>query len=70
MRKLTQQQYELYDGTEYTKDMFLHVIKDAEDNWVIGEEEYEQNTMIEELKNLPFIEYNPIIPTPLNNIIK
>jgi len=55
------------DGRKYTTDMYFNPIEDADGNWIISNEEY--NQMDTEIKNefpwlnaLVQIPYNPITP--------
>ena len=58
---LTEQQKNKLVGQFYSPDSYFNPIQDNEDNWVISQEEMEQN--INEqfgfVKTLPLIEYNP-----------
>lgn len=58
---LTEQQKNKLVGQFYSLDSYFNPIQDNEDNWVISQEEMEQN--INEqfgfVKTLSLIEYNP-----------
>lgn len=58
--KLTQEQAEKLKGEEVVKDSYFNPILDADGNYVISLEEVEQSN-IEWVKDLPQIEYKPII---------
>lgn len=58
--KLTQEQAEQLKGKEVVKDNYFNPILDADGNYIISLEEVEQCD-IEWVKDLPQIEYNPII---------
>lgn len=58
--KLTQEQAEKLKGLEVVKDNYFNPILDADNNYIISLEEVEQCD-IEWVKDLPQIEYNPII---------
>ena len=57
---LTNDQAELLRGVEFMPDNLFNPIQDANGNWVITEEEVSQ-TSIEWVKDLPQIQYEPII---------
>jgi hypothetical protein len=57
---LTLQQADSIRGVEFMPDNFFNPIQDANGNWIITEEEVSQ-TSIEWVKDLPQIEYEPII---------
>ena len=58
--KLTQEQAEKLKGKEVVKDSYFNPILDADNNYIISLEEVEQSN-IEWVKDLPQIEYKPII---------
>ena len=58
---LTPEQAESLINVEVVPDNFFNPIQDADGNWIITEEEVSQ-TSIEWVKELPKIDYNPIIP--------
>jgi hypothetical protein len=58
---LTPQQADSLKGVEFMPDSYFNPIQDANENWVITEEEVSQ-TSIEWVKDLPQIEYEPIPP--------
>ena len=60
---LTQEQAQSLIGVEYTPDNFFNPIQDANGNWIISQEEVSQCN-IKWVKQLPIIEYNPIIYPP------
>jgi hypothetical protein len=57
---LTPEQADSLKGVEFMPDNLFNPILDANGNWVITEEEVSQ-TSIEWVKDLPQIEYEPII---------
>jgi hypothetical protein len=57
---LTQQQAESLKGVEVVAGNFFNPIQDVDENWIISIEEVEQ-TSIQWVKELPLIEYKPII---------
>ena len=58
---LTEQQKDELIGQLYSLDSYFNPIQDNENNWVISQEEMEQNTneQFSFVTNLPLIEYNP-----------
>jgi hypothetical protein len=58
--KLTPEQAEQLKVIEVVKDNLFNPIQDKNGNWIISIEEVEQ-CLIEWVKNLPLIEYEPII---------
>jgi len=58
--QLTQEQAEQLQGIEFVKDNFFNPILDADGNYIISLEEVNQCD-IEWVKELPLIEYKPII---------
>lgn len=58
--KLTAEQAEQLRGVEFIKDNFFNSILDADGNYIISLEEVEQCN-INWVKELPQIEYNPIV---------
>ncbi len=56
--QLTTEQADQLRGVEYIKDMTFNPIQDANDNWVISQEEV-TSTTIDWVKELPAIEYVP-----------
>jgi hypothetical protein len=59
---LTPEQAQSLIGIEFMSDNYFNPIQDADGNWFITEEEVSQ-TSIEWVKNLPTIEYKPIVST-------
>jgi len=59
---LTQEQAELLIGVEFIPDNYFNPILDADGNFIITEQEVSQ-TSIDWVKELPQIEYKPIIST-------
>ena len=57
---LTTYQANSIKGVEFMPDSYFNPIQDANNNWIITEEEVSQ-TSIEWVKDLPQIEYEPII---------
>jgi hypothetical protein len=57
---LTSYQADSLRGVEFMPDNFFNPIQDANGNWIITEEEVSQ-TSIEWVKDLPQIQYEPII---------
>jgi hypothetical protein len=57
---LTQQQAEQLKGIEVVKDNFFNPIQDKNGNWIISLEEVDQCS-IEWVKQLPLIEFEPVI---------
>jgi hypothetical protein len=57
---LTPEQADSLRGVEFMPDNLFNPIQDANGNWVITEEEVSQ-TSIEWVKDLPQIQYEPII---------
>ena len=57
---LTEQQKDSLVGVEYAPDSFFNPIQDANGNWIISLEEVNQCS-IEWVKELPLIEYEPVI---------
>lgn len=58
--QLTQEQAENLKGLEVVKDNYFNPILDANGNYIISLEEVEQSD-IEWVKDLPQIEYKPIV---------
>ena len=58
--QLTPEQADSLIGVEFMPDNIFNPIQDADGNWIISQEEVNQTT-IEWIKELPQIEYNPII---------
>ena len=58
---LTNEQADSIRGVEFILDNLFNPILDADGNYIITEEEVSQ-TSIEWVKELPKIDYNPIIP--------
>lgn len=60
---LTEQQKDSLVGVEYAPDSFFNPIQDKNGNWIISLEEVEQcvNTDFMWVKELPLIEYEPVI---------
>ena len=59
---LTQEQAESLREVEFISDNYFNPLLDADGNYIITEEEVSQST-IDWVKELPQIEYNPIIYT-------
>lgn len=59
---LTKEQADSLKGVEFELDNLFNPILDADGNWIITEEEVSQS-IINWVKELPKIEYKPIIPT-------
>jgi hypothetical protein len=57
---LTQEQADSLRGVEVVAGNYFNPIQDADGNWIISVEEVEQST-IQWVKQLPLIEYKPII---------
>ena len=57
---LTSEQADSIRGIEFMPDNLFNPIQDADGNWIISQEEINQTT-IEWVKELPKIEYNPIV---------
>jgi hypothetical protein len=57
---LTTDQADSLRGVEFVPDNFFNPIQDINGNWIITQEEVSQ-TSIEWVKDLPQIEYEPII---------
>ena len=57
---LTPEQADSLRGVEFVPDNYFNPIQDADGNWIISQEEVNQTT-IEWVKELPKIEYNPIV---------
>ena len=57
---LTEQQKDSLVGVEYAPDSFFNPIQDKNGNWIISLEEVNQCS-IEWVKELPLIEYEPVI---------
>lgn len=62
---LTEQQKNELVGQWYAPDSYFNPIQDINDNWIISQEEMQQNVNPDFLwvKDLPLIEYKPK-PTP------
>lgn len=58
--QLTQEQAEQLKGKEVVKDNYFNPILDADGNYIISLEEVEQSD-IKWVKDLPQIEYKPIV---------
>jgi hypothetical protein len=58
---LTIEQKDLLVGQQYTTDSFFNPIQDFDNNWVISQEEIQQNTNtnFSWLADLELIEYKP-----------
>jgi hypothetical protein len=59
---LTEEQAALLIGLEFMPDNYFNPIQDADENWIITEQEVSQCS-IDWIKKLPQIEYNPVIST-------
>jgi predicted protein tyrosine phosphatase len=62
--QITPEQAEQLRGVQYVADMTFNPIQDANDNWVISQEEV-SSTTIDWVKELPAIEYIPKESLPL-----
>ena len=62
---LTNEQADSIRGVEFILDNLFNPILDADGNYIISQEEVNQTT-IEWVKELPQIEYNPIVSTFVN----
>ena len=62
---LTEQQKDELVGQWYAPDSYFNPIQDVNDNWVISQEEMQQNVNPDFMwvKDLPLIDYHPV-PTP------
>ena len=62
---LTEVQKDELQGQLYAPDSYLNPIQDANDNWIISQEEMQQNVnpSFDWVKDLPLIPYEPK-PTP------
>ena len=62
---LTETQKDELIGQWYAPDSYFNPIEDADNNWVISQEEMQQNVnpSFDWVKDLPLIEYKPK-PTP------
>jgi hypothetical protein len=58
--QLTQEQSDQLIGVEFIPDNLFNPIQDIDGNWIITEEEVSQST-IDWVKELPKIEYRPIM---------
>jgi len=58
--QLTTEQADSLIGVEFMPDNIFNPIQDVDGNWIISQEEVNQ-TKIEWVKELPQIEYNPIV---------
>ena len=68
---LTEVQKDELQGQWYAPDSYFNPIQDINDNWIISQEEMQQNInpSFNWVKDLPLISYAPKpTPTPLNNI--
>ena len=62
--KLTEQQKDTIIGKEYSDGMLFNPVQDVNDVWVISKEEVDQSQdPLGWVKNLPQIEYEPVIST-------
>ena len=61
MRILTKEQFKLIAGKEFAKDSYFNPVLDVDGDRVISEEEAEQCTEFEWVKDLPFKEFNPVV---------
>ena len=59
---LTEEQAQSLIGVEFMPDNYFNPILDADGNFIITEEEVSQS-IINWVKELPKIEYNPIVST-------
>jgi len=60
---LTIAEKDLLIGQRYNEDSYFNPVQDVDSNWVISTEEIEQNIYpeFEWIKDLPLIEYKPIV---------
>lgn len=61
--KLTTEQKDILNGQTYDGLQYFNPVLDAENNWFISIEEVNQctNELFQWVKDLPLIEYNPVI---------
>ena len=59
---LTQEQADSIKGVEFVPDNLFNPIQDVDGNWIISQEEVSQCN-IDWVKELPQIEYKPIVLT-------
>jgi hypothetical protein len=67
VRLLSQEQKEILIGQQFAPNSYFNPIQDINDNWIISEEEvkYCINQEFKWIKDLPSIEYLPIITNDL-----
>ena len=65
---LTIEEKDLLVGQQYAPDSYFNPIQDANDNWVISQEEINQNTNenFSWLSSLELVEYQPKIVEDIN----
>ena len=65
---LTIEEKDLLVGQQYAADSYFNPIQDANDNWVISQEEINQNTNenFSWLSSLELVEYQPKIVEDIN----
>ena len=61
--KLTEEQKDALNGATYDGVQYFNPMLDAENNWFISIEEVNgcTNELLQWVKDLPLIEYNPVI---------
>jgi hypothetical protein len=57
---LTTEQADLIRGAQFAPDSYFNPIQDVDSNWIISQEEI-QGSSIEWVKQLPLIEFKPVI---------
>jgi len=57
---LTPEQAQSLIGVEFIPDNYFNPIQDADENWIISQEEVDQCSF-KWVKSLPLIEYKPIV---------
>ena len=64
---LTIEEKDLLVGQQYAPDSYFNPIQDANDNWVISQEEINQNTNenFSWLNDINLIEYSPVVNKPI-----
>jgi hypothetical protein len=61
VRQLTIEQKDFLIGKKWDLEQYFNPIQDANDNWIISNAEATGCNTIEWVKDLPLIEYKPII---------
>jgi len=61
---LTEEQYQSIVGQRYRKESYFYPIQDADNNWIITQQEIDNcfNSEFQWVKDLPLTEYNPKQP--------